>query len=255
MRKTEKSRGDRFSSKITTSICNEVSSANPFVADSYSIHGYDHLELSTECTFMENIYLVLKGEIPSKAELASFSFLLNLGLSIGARSPASRSVMNAGVSKTKIEHLLPIGLNVASGEHNGAAEVSSACRFILKEFNSKTEQGFSHKDNCFPGFGLVYGSIDSYVQKLALVYQANYEVGQYFNWSNDQVSQSNGRFGFLLSGLFAAVALDLKFDKKAIIALFQISISPLLCALGIEKSNQPLTAMPFISEENYKIGK
>ena len=100
----------------------------------------------------------------------------------------------------------------------------------------------------------MFGDVDPHVAKLAKIYAMTYEPGKYFNWSKQFVDSSDNQFGWLLSGLFAAISLDLGFDKKTAIVLFQIAISPLLAAFGIEKSGQVLTSMPFISDEDYQIG-
>ena len=51
----------------------------------------------------------------------------------------------------------------------------------------------------------------------------------------------------------AAVFADLGFQPRAGGCLFQLLGAPGLVAHGIELANKPITAMPFVSDENYAI--
>jgi citrate synthase len=61
--------------------------------------------------------------------------------------------------------------------------------------------------------------------------------------------------GWLTTGVAAAVFCDLGFQPKIGGALFQLLGAPGLAAHGLELANKPITAMPYISDENYVIEK
>lgn len=58
---------------------------------------------------------------------------------------------------------------------------------------------------------------------------------------------------WLNTGICAAAFIDLGFISRAGAGLFQIICAPGLLAHGIELSNKPRTAMPFVDEEHYVI--
>ena len=59
--------------------------------------------------------------------------------------------------------------------------------------------------------------------------------------------------GWLATGVVAAVLTDLGFPPRAAAGIYQIISAPGLLAHGVELANKPLTAMPFISDEDYII--
>ena len=56
-----------------------------------------------------------------------------------------------------------------------------------------------------------------------------------------------------VSGIAAAVFTDLGFSPRAGAGLFQLLGAPGLLAHGAELANKPVTAMPFVKDENYAI--
>ncbi len=60
-------------------------------------------------------------------------------------------------------------------------------------------------------------------------------------------------YGWLNTGLAAAVFLDLDFSENAGPGLFQILCAPGLVAHGAEFSEKPMTAMPFPKDDEYVI--
>lgn len=259
----EKSRGDRFVSRIPTDIwLEEPASKNAYVAKKHYCHGFEHKEIIENLTYSQNLHLLLTGSVANERESRALDYLMTLPLAIGPRHPASRAAMNAGVSRTKIQHLLPISLQVLSGENGGSVEVYNAYKFIQsqsemepKEVYAKfvSKDGPDVSERVAPGFGTVYGDVDLYIQSIADQNESKKITGP-LKWAFDfnSVCLEHG-YGWLLTGYFAALCLEYGYSSKQAVGIFQIACSPLLYSLGLEKSEQAITSMPFILDENYTI--
>lgn len=117
----------KFAAKTVTRIWDEQpEEQNPYLAKHCRCHGYDLLELMQKCTFSEVMFLLFRGELPSKEQARLLDALLVAFINPGPRHPATRAAMNAGVSKTKAPHILPIALSVLGGRYLGGEEVEAA---------------------------------------------------------------------------------------------------------------------------------
>ncbi|NTS76647.1 citrate synthase [Catenovulum sp. SM1970] len=259
-------RQEQYTEAIPTKITlEEASEHNPFHTETMHLHGYEHLDLVNNCSFSEVIFLLFRGELPSKAEQQLFDKLLTCLINLGPRHPATRAAMNVGIAKTALQHILPVSLSVASGKYNGCEDVFNAMNFLRKNRNKKpadvienaiSQGNFDAIENpsIIPGFGSLYGSADSYAAKLANYLKPYNTQGTYMQFSLALVEQMKAYdAGWLLSGLTAAVLCDLGFHPRQGHSIYQIAIAPGLAAHGIEKANRPTTEMPYVDEENYHI--
>ena len=258
-----KSRNEAFVDKTETRIWyEEPSNDNPYIAENNFCHGYDILELAKKRSFVDTLYLLFRGELPSKENSKILEYLMIALINPGPRHPATQAAMNAGVGKTDPAHILPIGLTIMGGEHSGASEIEPSMRFLRKNrkkpVNEVVEMLLEEKvsDNNFsiPGFGSKFGSIEILPQKFVdQILQLNADQ-QTLNWANEFSKKMNEfNVGWLPTGLAAAVFSDLGFQPRASIGIFQLLSAPGLLAHGMELANKPVTAMPFISDENYVI--
>lgn len=247
---------ERTQSKI---CCEEASEANPYLATSATWHGYDTLELARERSASDVLFLLLKGELPTQNQSALLERLLVLLANPGPRHNATRAVMSTSVSKTRSEHWLPIGMSMAGGQHLGASEVHDAIRFIRKHWRKDPKvcadllrKETSVDDKIAPGFGKLYGGIDPYAQSVADCLLEVCPDSDAFKWANafSQSCHATG-MGWLMTGVAAACAVDLGLTPNAGAGLYQLAIGPGLLAHGLEMSGKPLTAMPFVDDEDY----
>lgn len=261
-------RDETFVTELPTKITlEEPSSENPFHTENMFIYGYEHLELTENCDFLDTLFLLMNGELPGSYEKRLFSKLMTCLINPGPRHPATRAAMNSGVVRTKIHNILPMSLLVASGDYLGTADVYNAMRYLKKNARKSPEeivaQSFelstfdAHENPLIaPGFGSFYGGADTYAAKLASYLSEYNENGKYFIFAKSLVNhwqQKDPRIGWLISGLAAAVLCDLGFRPRQGCVVFQIAIAPGLAAHGVEKSNRETTDMPFVSEDNYFI--
>jgi len=255
------SRNEPFSKRAATRIWSEQpSSDNPYIATSALCHGYDLFELMEKRSFVDVFYLLFRGELPSASDAELLQGLMIALINPGPRHPATRAAMNVGVGKTNPLHILPIASAVLGGEHLGGGEIENAMRFFRKyqttdpvslhELVATNEQE-SNRSNT-PGFGKRYGGVDLLAAGIADRLATLDGAGTALKWGNAFAkSIEPGGNGWLMTGIAAAVFADLGFQPKAGGALFQLLGAPGLVAHGLEVANKPITAMPYVSDDNY----
>lgn len=263
-----RSRNEPFVQKTATRIWYEEPAAdNPFIATHALCHGYDLFELMQKRSIVDVFYLLFRGELPT-AEDAQLLQQLMIGLiNPGPRHPATRAAMNAGIGKSDPVHILPIASAVLGGDYQGAGEIDAAMRFLRKHQNSDpaeyaqtllsqidTVSTEAPMDQLIPGFGKRYGGVDILAKKIAAQLLELPAAGKSLQWgiALAQALEKNG-IGIFTSGIAAAVFADLGFQPRAGGCLYQLLAAPGLVAQGIEMANKPITAMPFISDDNYII--
>lgn len=263
-----RSRNDAFAERTATRIWREnPSDTNPYIAQSASCHGYDLFELIKKRSFVEVFYLLFRGELPNQAEAEILEALMIALINPGPRHPATRAAMNTGIGKTEPVHILPIASAVLGGKHMGGGEIETIMRFLRRQqrLDAKdffiTLTGGSSKstspnvpDPNIPGFGQQHGGIDLMASAIAKHLSSLNGAGPALAWGNILAEHAKTQnVGWLTTGVAAAVFADLGFQPRAGGCLYQLLGAPGLIAHGIEMSNKPITAMPFVSDTNYVI--
>jgi citrate synthase len=263
-RKKVESRNDVFVERTATKIWQETENQhNPYLADSCLCHGYDLLELMQKRSFVDVLYLLFRGELPGTDEARLLEQLMIALINPGPRHPATRAAMNAGVGGTDREHILPIALSIYGGSHLGAAEVEPAMDWLRKQRKhdpgrlaqeliangTPPEEGDWH---VVPGFGSRFGGVDPMPAKVANHLSGLPGKHETLSWGCKFANALNGHsLGWLAPAVAAAVFSDLGFSPRTGAGLFQLLGAPGLLAHGVELSNKPVTAMPFVKDENY----
>jgi len=261
-----KKRDIKFASRTVTRIWDEEpASGNPYLAEKCRCHGYDILELARRCSFIEVLFLLFSGDLPTENQADLLETLMVAFVNPGPRHPATRAAMNTGVGKSKTVHILPIGLSVMGGSHLGGEETEAAMRYIrkhrLSDPKALAEELLTEKNqtaegdwHIIPGFGSRFGSIDPIPGKVAMLLEESPGCGDSIRWGNifSEALKSSG-LGWLTPGVAAAVFCDLGFHPRAGGGLFQLISAPGILAHGLEMANKPINAMPFLDEENYII--
>jgi len=262
-----RSRNEPFVARTATRIWQELpSDDNPYIAASALCHGYDLCELMQKRSFVDVFYLLFRGELPTAAEAQLLQQLMIALINPGPRHPATRAAMNVGVGKTEPMHILPIATAVLGGDYMGGGEIEPAMRFFRKQQNTPAEiflaetlSNLSDKSPnsispLIPGFGIRAGGIEIIASDLANRLVNLEGAGKALRWvcaMNNELRQYG--LGIFTTGVAAAVFADLGFQPRAGGSLFQLLGAPGLLAHGLELANKPITAMPFVSDENYEI--
>lgn len=254
-----------FNGRTVTKLWQEIPDAeNPYLAARCRCHGYDILELAEKLSFVEVLFLLFKGELPSRQEARLLETIFIAMINPGPRHPATRAAMNAAVSRTNTQHLLPIGLSVLSGSYLGGGEVLAAMRFLADNLSLHPEEtaaacllpqrpleGDFHPA---PGFGSRFGGIDPLPAQLADILCEMPGCGKNLRWGKDFAALLRPQaMGWLSTGIAAATLCDLGFTPWAGAGLFQLMNAPGILAHGLELADKPLTFMPFLAEEHYVI--
>ncbi|MFT5295651.1 MAG: citrate synthase [Colwellia sp.] len=262
----EKSRGDTFTTKVKTKICLEEASSNsPWVAKNVHWRGFSQKAMMKDQSYTDVIWLLIRGELPTSEQSSCFERLFIMLSCPSPRAPEARAVMNAAIGKTHFEHWLPIGLNVANGSYGGTLEVYEAMRFIQKSIHNNTPPDLLARTKLknltndhpgeitiAPGFGTNFGKLDTYASTLINEFPELLKTLE-IQWAKDFVDALSPHAGWRTAGVTAAVLASLQFTPIQASGLFQMAIMPGLLAYADEKSGQPLTEMPFLSEAQYSI--
>lgn len=254
-----------FSKTIKSRICQEIpSDTNPYIANERLISGYNIEELANKISLIDSIYLLFKGELPNEINSKLLNNLFISLINLGPRHPAIRASMTAGISKTKAEHLLPIGLMTLGGDKGGASEVESSYVFIQNSLDKNpclvaTQLIGNHTDlhsHIAPGFGSTYGDIDPILTRIATQLANIKPESLIFKWCLQFINEiAKYNAGWLVSGLAAAVFLELEMGKRESVGLFQLACAPGLLAHAMEQTHRPITDMPLLEDENYVLKK
>ena len=259
-------RSEKFAQRTATKIWFEQpADDNPYIAGSALCHGYDLYELMEKRSFVDVFYLLFRGQLPGKEESELLQALMIALINPGPRHPATRAAMNVGVGKTDPLHILPIASAVLGGTYMGGGEIEEALRFFRSQQHTKPETFLSaltvasekineDKGLSIPGFGTRNGGKEIMAIEIANRLVKLKGAGKAMQWGCELNSLLTSRgLGWLMTGVAAAVFADLGFQPRAGGCLFQLLGAPGLVAHGLELASKPLTAMPFIDDDNYVI--
>lgn len=263
-----------YSKTAKTDICLEIPSvSNQFITEKRYLAGYDIESLTSKSSYIDTLYLLFKQELPTPQQTQLLNALFVALINAGPRDEANRASMLAGVSKTRPEHILPIGLNVLGGTNNGAQSVAKAYQFIQKSvsiFNSNentleieisklstlvannTDNITELTQEYCPGFGQHYGNIDELTFRLSQGIFNIIPESKVFIWCQKFNSQLKSlALGITPIGLSAAVFLHLELGERESIGLYQLLRAPGILAHGMEQSHKPITAIPMLQDDDY----
>lgn len=259
-------RDEEFTQRVVTKIWQESPlPENPYIAESCRCQGYDLLELMEKRGFVETLLLIFTGELPGRDEARLFEQLMIALINPGPRHPATRAAMCAGVGKTDTTQILPVALTVLSGEFLGAGEIELSMRFLRKESKNDPREVAANllaqaarpvagDWHVAPGFGCRFGGIDCLAVRQAGLLAGSPAAGRCLAWGSAfSEALAEEDLGWLATGLAAAVFADLGIQPRLGAGLFQLLSAPGMLAHGVELANKPLTALPFIKDEDYII--
>mgnify|MGYP001578155498 CR=1 FL=1 len=264
-------REQSYADKVTTGIWQESASAsNPYVGQDVRIHGYNYKDLIAAGSFADTLYLMLTGELPDKARSQLLETTLCAFANVGPRNNAVRAATAAGVSRAFDTHVLPIGMLVMGGKHQGCGDLALAINFlnsqqavpvadalkaalqtIAEATNDKAESA-----SPLPGFGHYYGSHDPLAADIADCLLAIDGDWKHLQWAQafaNELNAADSQWHWLREGIFAAVCCDLNIPSVMAAALYQLCHAPGLIAHGFEHAGSPTTVLPFVSDDDYEI--
>lgn len=247
-------RGDVFADRYATAIFEEIPAAdNPYLAERVNCRGYEQVELCKNAGFVDYLYLLLRGDLPSAPQSSLLNRALIAFSNPGVRHPATRAAVTAAVGKTVPSGVLPVALLVLGSERDGAESVSSAMRFLRKA--RRLEPDTEAADGSEYVFGLTAGSGDRHLDALCDTLNP---LGEYpcLQWGRSHLQARRARgetIGWLYSGLVAATFTDLGIAPRYAPGLLQLMAAPGLLAQGMEHAHREPTVLPFLPDERCEI--
>lgn len=241
-----------YASQASTRITEEVPADDqPYLAVRQRIYGYDLLDLMQKCPASDVQFLLLTGELPSPAQAQLFGQLQIALCNAGPRHAATRAVMTAAISKSRPEHLLPIGLQVLGGERQGAVAVATAWTELRQRLTDLVPLS---TDTALPaGFGSIYGAADPLMAACLAQLVTLPAAGAALHYCAALQAIAVTRCqGILDVGLCAAACLDLGIGARESIGVYQLLRAPGLLAHAMEQTHKPITDSPLLADEDYE---
>jgi len=256
------SRHAPFVQRTVTEIWLEKSTSdNPYIASQVYCHGYDLLELMKQRSFAEVLFLLFIGELPTAQQTQLLEATMVGLITPGPRHPATRAAMSAAVGKTNPLHILPIGTAVLGGNYLGAGTIEEVMNFFHQYQSSDVDSTFKeliqrekNHPNQIPGFGKRYGGTDPIAADIAAHLASLDAAGKALIWG-EQLANKLAPFGqgWLITGVAAAVFTDLGIPSHLGGPLYQLMSAPGLLAQAAELIKKPITAMPFVTDDQYHV--
>ena len=225
------------------------------------VRGYDITDIMENLSYAETVFLILKGELPGKAEAALMNAILVSSVDHGATPPSvlgARTVMSGGNS---LNAALAGGVLVIGDTHGGAIE--NAAR-IMQEWACKGEDmgaiavdlvdWLKEAKIRMPGFGHRIHKVDPRTAKLFAVAEKHGYRGKHIDLCRAIEKELAIKLGRELpinvDGAIAAVISDMGFDWRLGKGFFIISRMPGLLAHAYEEMTRErpmrkLGPMPF----------
>ena len=131
--------------KISSKIWKEIPEAdNPFAASVCYCHGYDvYGEILHKASWVEYLYLLFKGERPTKKQAGLIEKLAIVLANPGPRDYSVRAAMNGGVGGSTNAAILSAALSAGAGSLGGGKEIVSAMEYWIScgcDFHSWAEK-------------------------------------------------------------------------------------------------------------------
>ena len=197
------------------------------------VKGYDITELMGRTSFAEVVYLILKGELPSKSEGLMMDAILASSIDHGVTPPSSLAARTVVSGGNPLNAAVAAGVLTIGESHGGAIE---QCARILQEWAAKGGEpsdiaadllaDLSSRKERMPGFGHRLHKTDPRTVRL-------FEMANELNFSGrhqalakavEDVFAEKGRSLLInVDGAIAAVISDMGFDWRLGKGFFIIS--------------------------------
>jgi citryl-CoA lyase len=216
---------------------------------SIRVKGYNIAELMEKKTFAEVVFLLLKGELPSRAEAKMMEAILVSSVDHGVTPPsalATRVVMSGG---NPLNAAIAGGILTIGESHGGAME---QCAKILQEWAAKgdnmdeiADQLIKHLNDTnkrMPGYGHRLHRVDPRTVKMFEIADKYDFTGKHIDLAKaieaKMVTSSGKKLPINVDGAIGAVMSDMGFDYRIGKAFFIISRCAGLAAHAYEEQTR-----------------
>lgn len=232
----------------------EITSIKP---NEILVRGYAVEEMMEKLSYAEAVYLIIKGELPSKGAGRVFQATLVSSIDHGATPPSALATMNSTSTGAPLNAAIASGILAINKSHGGAIEDSMKlfveageyCGHVLDETKIKefVEKKFEMKFR-FPGLGHRVHTEDPRSTKLAEICFENLPEEKLFyikvaKLIEDKIFEIKGKkLPVNVDGMIGAVLLALEIPAELANGIFMISRVPGLLAHYYEekKTQKPM---------------
>lgn len=236
---------------------------NAFATRAAYCHGYDvYGEMLGHARWVEMLYLLFRGEAPSRQQADLLEALAVALANAGPRDPAVHAAMCGGVGGSPAAASLMAALAVGAGQHTGAREVLTAmqgwaeCRTDLDAWSLRLKSALPGDTGTWPaadhpaGFD-PHGESAATVVLQALDCLARRSTGPCLPWLSSHRSQLEHAAGhpLALTGVVAAALADLGFSPEQGEMLHLLLRLPGAAAHALEQREVGHKNFPFFALE------
>ncbi len=229
-------------------------SISQHVDEASYVRGYALTDLIGKATFTEQIYLLLKGELPTKEQRNVLDAMLVACAEHRINVPSIVSARYAYSSGNTFNSAMAAGI-LSIGDYHGGAIDNAAKLFIENVDNNAEELAKKMKEEKkrAPGYGHKVYTIDPRTQKLFEVAKENNLYGKYCKFAEAMevaLEKVNGRKLCLnVDGAVAALLCEMGIDYRFGKGFFALARSAGIAAHVLEEAQ---TAKPFrtLAEED-----
>lgn len=241
----------------------EPESGNTFATRVARCHGYDvYGEMLGQARWVEMLYLLFRGEIPSAAAADLLEALAVALANPGPRDPSVHAAMCGGVGGSPSASCLMAALAVGAGELGGgreiflAMEIWNACATDLNAWQSRLSATADSKASIWPvpehpvGFDS-HGDSTATPVLQTLTRLAEFSPGPRLPWlaENRAALEKLAGFPLAFSGVAAAALADLGFSPEQGEMLHLLLRLPGAAAHALEQRHHGYKKFPFFSIE------
>ncbi|MEK6967778.1 MAG: citryl-CoA lyase [Nanoarchaeota archaeon] len=207
------------------------------------IRGYDLESLIKNRTFTEMIYLILKGELPSKSQTTVMNAMLVAAAEHGIAPPSATSARMVASGGAAFNASVAAGILALGDYHGGAIE---GCAKLLQESQDKSAEEiveeFRSQGKRIPGFGHKIYSEDPRTVALILLAKKEKILGKCVKKALEiekELEKATGKKLCLnIDGIIAALLSDMDFDWRLSNGFFVIARAPGLVAHVYEEKTK-----------------
>lgn len=201
---------------------------------SIRVKGYDIIELMEKKTFAEVVFLLLKGELPDKAEAKMMEAMLVSSVDHGVTPPSSLATRVVASGGNPLNAAIAGGILTIGDSHGGAME---KCAKILQEWAAKGDDMNEIADQLLayikstkmrmPGFGHRLHRTDPRTVKMFEIAKEHNFTGKHIELAkaleSKLVTKSGKTLPINVDGAIGAVMSDMGFDYRIGKGFFIIS--------------------------------
>lgn len=217
------------------------------------VRGYRLDELMGKASFGQMVYLLFKGELPSKNEGKMIEAILTSSVDHGATPPSVLSALTVASTGAPLNAAVAAGILAISKFHGGAIE---DCMYILREAKKimaeenlgmeaaaeKLVRTYKEKKKILSGFGHRLHTKDPRTAKLFQLAEAYGIAGEYIGMARaieKKFAEISGKaLPINVDGAIGAVLCEMDFDPQLANAFFMIARLPGLVAHIIEEKTR-----------------